>query len=109
MLVSASLLRPPFVCPQDETSSGTRMNRPLEGLVCMNFRSEENLDLPGNCNVVASDFYVTFVYNGMFFKTVLITGILYVCLKMLCVNLRLTQPMLDWGESKAQLQNKTCF
>lgn len=45
----------------------------------------------------------------MFFKMVLITGILYVCLKMLCVNLRLTQPMLDWGESKAQLQNKIRF
>lgn len=31
-------------------------------------RSEEKLDLPGNRNVVASDLYVTFVYNGIFFK-----------------------------------------
>lgn len=37
------------------------MNRPLEGLVCMDFGSEENVDLPGSCNVVASDLYVTFV------------------------------------------------
>lgn len=31
-------------------------------------RSEEKFDLPGSCNVVASDLYVTFVYNGIFFK-----------------------------------------
>lgn len=57
----ASSGHPLFVPKEMRHPSGTRMNRPLEGLVCMNFRSEENLDLPGNCNVVASDFYVTFV------------------------------------------------
>lgn len=62
MLVSASLLRPPSFIPKEmRNPSSTRMNRPLEGLVCMDFSSEENLDLPGNCSVVASDLYVTFV------------------------------------------------
>lgn len=62
VLVSASLLGPPLVIPKEMRNSlSTRINRPLEGLVCMNFCSEENLDLPGNCNVVASDLYVTFV------------------------------------------------
>lgn len=67
-LVSANLLRAPWFLPKDtgETPAAGRTNGPLEGLVWMDL--EEKLELPGNCNVVASDVYVTFVYNGIFFK-----------------------------------------
>lgn len=68
-LVSANLLRAPWFLPKEtrRDDASNRTNRPLEGLVWMHFTFRE-FDLPGNCNVVASDLYVTFVYNGIFFK-----------------------------------------
>lgn len=69
-LVSANLLRAPWLLPKERRrdDASDRMSRPPEGLVWMYSRSEEKLELPGNRSVVASDLYVTFVYNGIFFK-----------------------------------------
>lgn len=69
-LVSASLLRAPWLLPREKRrdDASDRMRRPPQGLVWMCSRSEEKLELPGNRSVVASDLYVTFVYNGIFFK-----------------------------------------
>lgn len=64
-LVSANLLRAPRFLPKetrrDDASAG--MNGPLEGLA-----SGRAVPLLGSGSVVASDVYVTFVYNGLFFK-----------------------------------------
>lgn len=86
--------------PEDEA----RCCRPQDRDGCQGWctcisHSEEKLDPPGNCSVVASDLYVTLVYNGIFFTIVLITGILYVCSKILRVNLRLSLNRCWIGEN----------